>query len=311
MKRLLLITATLVFGMAICHEAEGGPLFGPVTSVSELNTSLGDFPTSISADGLTIYTESFIPSNNRQQQFSATRPDLNSPFGTPSDALFINTNNTPGTFNTGGGVVSSSGLEMFYSASNQIFRATRSDTSSAFEAGTLATDINGGDGRTNWLSPDNLRLYTMSAGVMYVSERSSNTSAFGAASSASFATSGGGLEATLTPDELQIYFSAGSGTTGLGDVDIWWASRTDRFSAFGLRENVTSINTAFRDRSPVLFGDTLFFSSSRASGNIDPQAMDVYQANAVPEPSSLALLGMGAFSLFGYGWRRKKLRKTS
>jgi hypothetical protein len=30
------------------------------------------------------------------------------------------------------------------------------------------------------------------------------------------------------------------------------------------------------------------------------------ETSNIPEPSSLALLGIGAFGLIGYGWRRKK-----
>src|SRR5881296_3279732 len=84
--------------VAFCGVAQAQPVFGPVSLVPELNSMLADGARSLSPDGLTIYIESFRL-ENRSRIYRATRPDLNSPFTTPSDDWFINVNNTPGTFN--------------------------------------------------------------------------------------------------------------------------------------------------------------------------------------------------------------------
>jgi hypothetical protein len=46
---------------------------------------------------------------------------------------------------------------------------------------------------------------------------------------------------------------------------------------------------------------------SVANGNADSLEVVIPAASAVPEPSSVALLGIGTISLLGYGWRRRKL----
>lgn len=52
---------------------------------------------------------------------------------------------------------------------------------------------------------------------------------------------------------------------------------------------------------------TLTFSSAPGlGGNGEDASVQVQFLETVPEPTSIALLGMGAFGLMGYGWRRKK-----
>jgi hypothetical protein len=254
---------------------------------------MADGATSLSPDGLTIYIESFRL-ENRSRIYRATRPNLNSVFTTPSDDWFINVNNTPGTHNVGRGLISTDGLTLIYMASNQIFSATRSNTTLPFGPGTLVPNVNGiGDSpestRPDWLSPDGLRLYmsvrTGGQNDMFVAERATSNSPFSTPSNSIFANLNSPFatefEANLSADELQIFFTSDR-PGGIGSFDIWWASRPDTMSVFGAPVNLTSINSLNRDRSPLLFGNTLFFASARASSIDDEQANDVYKVEIAP-----------------------------
>jgi hypothetical protein len=57
----------------------------------------------------------------------------------------------------------------------------------------------------------------------------------------------------------------------------------------------------------VLGGSTAYVGlTANTTGTID-QYFSNFQFSAIPEPSTFALLGVGAVSLLGYGWRRRRL----
>jgi hypothetical protein len=307
-KAALYIALVLV---VCCGAAQAQPAFGPASPVSELNSSMADGAKSISPEGLTVYIESHR-FENRSRIYSATRPDLNSPFTPPSDAWFVNINNTPGTHNVGGPLISADGLTLIYGASNKIYSATRSNTTSPFGPGVLLPNINGiGDSpestRDDWLSPDGLRLYmsVRSGGQwdMYLASRATTGSPFGIPSTNLFVnlnTAWSEFEATLSADELQIIFLSDR-PGGVGGPDLWWASRPDRESPFGMPVNLTSINSVYRDRTPLLFGNTLFFSSTRATGIEDEQAHDIYQASILESVLAAVRKAIADGALTGIG----------
>ena len=105
---------------------------------------------------------------------------------------------------------------------------------------------------------------------------------------------GGGYFASFLSNGTEVYnrtFSSlagldrGSGLVVFGDNTI---NRIDAFNAYEL-------GTAPWDQVIIRLG---------GSG-----AVDNIQFSYVPEPSTFALFGLGAFGLLGYGWRRRKQMK--
>jgi len=147
-------------------------------------------------------------------------------------------------------------------------------------------------------------------------------------------------------DGENLYFRVGHGDSRCDIWVSPYDSDLDTFGIPQLLP--ATINDASYNSGPQMIGDTLLFSSDRdgthdiwsatldGSGNweaplklaIDGGHNDysqwysstrktlyfarggqgAYQSQVVPEPSAFVLLGMGAFGLLVYGWRRRKRR---
>jgi hypothetical protein len=138
--------------------------FESVTRVAEINSSAGDNPGSVSADGLTFYFGSGRRGNF--DMYQATRPDLDSPFqhitdlgsGVVDSAL----DNMP--------FVSPDGMSLYYhrsgtpgSPDHRLWSASRSDLSESFtNAMDLGNIVNGSPTIDSWkpsVSSDGLTLF--------------------------------------------------------------------------------------------------------------------------------------------------------
>jgi hypothetical protein len=75
---------------------------------------------------------------------------------------------------------------------------------------------------------------------------------------------------TMTDDLLEIYFNSNR-LGGLGDGDIWRATRAAPSAPWGAPINVAELNTVANESSPKLSGDglTVYFTSQRDSPSLD------------------------------------------
>ncbi len=289
--------------LAVCAAAallapalHAQPMFGPVSPVVEFNTFASEQLTDLSSDGLTAILQSDRASSPRSRIFSSTRPTLSDPWSVPSNADFAATNSAT---NVGHGILSPDGLSLFYQDNPLIKQAVRATPFAPFSAGTPVAQLNiGAAERPGKLSADGLRMvleiFDGSDTNLFVSDRPTISDPWSTPTQGPFAanvnTTSLEFEPYLPPDDLQLFF-ASTRPGGIGGIDIWWADRASVSDPFSVPVNLTSVNTLDSDRSPELFGDTLFFTSTRNGTS------DVFSMVAVPEPGSVALLLAGFFGM--------------
>ncbi len=306
----LLACATCLW-FSVCADwapAAGLPIFGPAHPVTGVNTDWADSVGDISPDGMTLYFQS--TRNGEFDLFSARRASPGGAFGAATEFPFQNVN-ASSDFNMGNPTLSDDGLELFYhvhaAGGEMIHRATRTSTSSPFVAPSLVPEVNIPGAlwtRPDWLSSDGLRLYYSAfdggnSSFGYVATRPTRNSPFGEPSTTTFETLnriGTGIaELFLTDDELTVLFNADH-PGGMGGLDIWQATRDDVESPFGEPLNLRSVNTNRVDRKATLFGDELFFTSTRGHANDRFKDFDIYRAVRIgTEPSSASDLTRNGF----------------
>jgi hypothetical protein len=167
------------------------------------------------------------------------------------------------------------GLTLYFSRNDglfSIYSATRDEPFGPFTSVELALSsshhVYG-----PWVSPDDLRMYyheeQTSAWLLKMSERASVEDPWPQGTTISELNTLGNIHLpALTADELIIFFASpdtSGGLAGMGEYDIWTASRPDRNSPFGNVRNLTEINTSAYEQGPFVSPDglKLYFSSNR------------------------------------------------
>ncbi len=151
-----------------------------------------------------------------------------------------------------------------------IWQATREDTSGPFTSVIKALPrgskwcVLG-----PWVSPDNLRMYYHDEGAswtMKVSTRASVSDPWTPGTTIPGLSSFTNPDAPkLSEDELTIVFNAKNAPGGMGDWDIYIATRPNISSPFDNIRNLSEINSSAIDDDPFLTPDglTLYFASTR------------------------------------------------
>lgn len=168
------------------------------------------------------------------------------------------------------------GLTLYFArdlgSSGCLYAAARQTAEGPFGEPWQIFELNPPDGAVDypWVSPDNRRLYYYSSeggwGRLKMSTKSTFTGWWRPGVELA-ELNGLGIVAypSLTQDELVIVFSGLNLEGGLGQWDLWMASRSDRDSPFGQVTNLTAVNGASSEMHPRLTPDgrVLYFASNR------------------------------------------------
>jgi hypothetical protein len=122
-------------------------------------------------------------------------------------------------------------------------------------------------------------------------------------------TSVGSMGGMFGPADLGMAFTLDLGTLapgGTADFNVFYAiSRDTTQNRFMLRDQLLAIDPALIGGIPIGYvaiqGNTLNANSAALGLQFTPVGF------VIPEPGSIALLGLGALGLVGYVWRRRKV----
>ena len=125
------------------------------------------------------------------------------------------------------------------------------------------------------VSADELTLWwggerpgTLGQGDLWFSVRPAIGAPFGSTENAgAINTASAEGDPELSADGLTLYWVSDR-TGGVGDFDIWYATRTSVVASFGAEDNASLLNTTASERDPALSADghTLYFVSDRVGG---------------------------------------------
>jgi Tol biopolymer transport system component len=232
---------------------------------------------SLSADGKTLY---FCASDASSDDniYVATRTNRGTSFSAATALDSINT-----TSDDGSPAISNDGLTLYFYSTRSgghngggddrdIWSASRSTIQGSFGAARRLAAINGtSDDNLQWLSSDELTIIFSStrsgASDLYTAKRSRKSDDFSAPVEL------GGVNGTtsredraaLSNDGLTLYFTSDR-TGGLGDKDIWVATRSSAQGDFSNFTDLRVLNTTARDIDVALSADEteLVFASKRS-----------------------------------------------
>ena len=314
--------ALALFLVAVFQQAAAAELVIGSPVPLGINSPQADFDPSVKHDGLSIYFATNRPggTGGGSDIWTATRPSLGSPFGTPTP-LSTNVNTTSQDIEP---AIRFDGLQMYFRRSMEtpvpdapdadLFVANRASTGDPFGAAVPAgSALNSPsfDGSPEF-SADGLTMIfssTRPGGTgtadLWSATRSSLSDPFSNPVNLGPTVNSANIDGdpAISPDGLLLVFSSNR-PGGLGGFDLWATQRASLADPFGTPVNLGPIvNTTQFDTTPDIGPDlTLYFARGETLGGLD-----IYSVQLVPEPSTWALLALG-LALAGplAYWRRRR-----
>jgi hypothetical protein len=115
-----------------------------------------------------------------------------------------------------------------------------------------------------------------------------------------------GADTTMTADFKQIIVALGgtaSGTSTSGSATGIGGSTS------GTNQTIAGVNVTAYNAASVYSGATIIAINSQGSGssqNLIDWSSGITITSVTPEPSTMAIAGLGALGMIGYGWKRRK-----
>jgi WD40-like Beta Propeller Repeat len=255
--------------------ADGFGPFGAPEPLRGIEIGGEYFGPALSPDGLTLYFS--VQMGTSEDIFQATRSDASSAtFSNVTSLAGVNSEARDGT-----PFVTRDELELFFyseraggAGSRDLWWTERALPSGAFGAPTLLAQLNGASiEMLPWLTADALTLLFVSTraggkgdGDIWMAPRASTAATFGEPAPVEALNSPVNEgRAVLSPDGLTAYFSSNR-AGGVGQTDLWSATRRERAGEFGAPTNLVEVNSSAADQDVMLSADgrELLFASRRS-----------------------------------------------
>jgi len=252
-----------------------GPFGAPEIITGLGLTNVGLWGPSLSGDGFTLYFGASDTGGN-EHIYRARRADRSATFSAAERISELASSASEGT-----PCVSADELTIYFystrsggTGDRDLWVATRANTAASFGTPIALSLLNTQNiDYQPWISADERQLLFTSPGSsaqnsvdIWMATRSDKSQAFPAAQRfASLSSTGNDQRASLSSDGLTAFFSSDR-TGGLGNMDIWYATRTTPSGDFIPAGLVEGINSTGADRDPMLSRDDteLVFASARS-----------------------------------------------
>jgi Tol biopolymer transport system component len=294
-----------------------GFMFGtPVNLGSAVNSMDSDGSPDVSADGLTLYFDSFRADGPGSWDiWVTTRPTTNSEWG-PAKPLPAPVN---GIFSDSGPSISADSLSLYFASDRfggyggpDLYVATRQSIDEPWgPAVNLGPIVNSGsyDNHPS-ISADGLTLYFESARDgnydLYMTQRATTDSEWIAPVSLGPATNTSYIEMSpdISSDGLSLFFDRRGAT---GDRDIWVLARNPRSDGPMVAVNLgPPVNTGYEDTDPSISADsrTLYFASTRPGGvgGQDIWRVSIAPVRAMPDFNGDGVVNLKDFRMLAQYW---------